>query len=81
VLRVLELWLGWWRDVLLARLGCEHLAVSQDGMVEIRRSAQALSVEQIYATLESLQASARHLAENVNARLTFEVLLLDLPSV
>jgi DNA polymerase-3 subunit delta' len=80
VVRTLGLWLDWWRDVLLARTGCDDLVVNWDRRDEVRRRGRLLSVEQISGALQSVEAGLTHLAQNANPRLALEVLLLDLPA-
>jgi DNA polymerase-3 subunit delta' len=79
---LLELWLGWWRDVLLVH------AVRGDGMritnvdrVElVREHAEKFSLEEIHRALKSVRATAQYLAQNVNAKLAMGNLMLELPS-
>jgi DNA polymerase III subunit delta' len=76
----LGLWLGWWRDVMLARLGCEEMIGNYDFLDELKRRARTLSLGQIHAALAGVEQASEQLAQNVNARLALEVLLLDLPA-
>lgn len=78
--RTLKLWLGWWRDVLLVRVGCEDLVANWDYVADLRRWAGRLSVEQIRAAARSTEATMTQLAQNVNTRLALDVLLLDMPA-
>jgi len=80
VVRVLDLWLGWWRDLLLTQAGCEEMVGNWDRLDDLRRRARLLSVQQIRAALRSVEATLTHLAQNVNPRLALEVLVLGLPT-
>ncbi len=77
--RMVELWMGWWRDlVLLCSQGEGHL-VNVDRRDEIRSLARQATLPQAWATLRALQTTSAQLEANVNARLAMEGLLLKLP--
>jgi DNA polymerase-3 subunit delta' len=76
---LLELWLGWWRDVMLVQNGDGARITNIDHQAILNEQASRFSLEQIEDTLKSVRATARYLAQNVNARLAMEVLLLNLP--
>lgn len=80
VIRALDLWLRWWRDVLLTRAGCEELVGNWDHLEELRRRARSFSVEQIRSVLSCVEETLVRLAQNVNPRLALEALLLSLPA-
>jgi DNA polymerase-3 subunit delta' len=79
VQETLDLWIGWWRDVLLVAAGAETLPTNVDRQNSLRRQAKRFGVEQSDRMLESLQNAAGRLRRNANPRLTLEVLMLDLP--
>ncbi len=75
----IELWTGWWRDLLLLRsLGEDHI-VNIDRIDELRSVADRGDLFQAWAALETLQTAAIQLEDNVNTRLALEGLLLKLP--
>ncbi len=78
---LLELWLGWWRDVLLIRTRRSDDAritnVDREDM--LREQAARFTLAQIQNALKSVRATARYLTQNVNTRLAMEALLLNLP--
>lgn len=78
--RTLELWTWWWRDVTLAACGAAHLASSGDARREAERLGKHIGQRQADAFLRSLLAAQAALDQNANPRLTFDVLMLDLPS-
>jgi DNA polymerase-3 subunit delta' len=75
----LDLWIGWWRDVLLLAAGVEAPLTNADRQAELRSQAQRLGVERSTAAIEALRSAADRLNRNANLRLTLEVLMLDLP--
>lgn len=78
--RWLELLLLWWRDVLLVRAGCEELVVNRDRLDALRKRAAGLSVGQAHRALRAIEQTNQYLAENVQARIALEYLLLSLPA-
>ncbi|WIG61324.1 MAG: DNA polymerase III delta prime subunit [Ktedonobacterales bacterium] len=77
--RALELWTLWWRDVTLAACGATHLTSEGAPRAEAERQGRALGPQRAEAFLRALLAAKVALDTNANPRLTFEVLLLDLP--
>jgi DNA polymerase-3 subunit delta' len=80
-LGVVELWMFWWRDVVLAACGARHLSSSGDARAAAERQGYALGLERAQAFLTALLAAHQALEANANPQLTLEVLLLDLPVV
>jgi DNA polymerase-3 subunit delta' len=78
---VVELWLFWWRDVVLAACGARHLASVGETRAEAERQARALDVERAQGFLSALVAAREALEANANPQLTIEALLLDLPAL
>jgi DNA polymerase-3 subunit delta' len=76
---LLELWLGWWRDVLWLQNGDDSRLTNVDREAALREHAQRFTMEQVQRNLQALRATARYLTQNVNARLALEMLLLNLP--
>src|SRR6185503_12141934 len=75
----LELWLGFWRDVLLVSAGAAAPLANPDRDIEIRRLAQALAPDLARDGVGGLLRTASLLEKNVNARLGLEGCLLDWP--
>jgi DNA polymerase-3 subunit delta' len=79
VYAALDLWLDYWRDLMLAKLGCYDAITNIDRRDELAALAGRYRLEQIRAFIASIQAAAEQLRQNVNPRLALEVLMLDLP--
>ncbi|MBN1977545.1 MAG: DNA polymerase III subunit delta' [Anaerolineae bacterium] len=75
----LDLWLGWWRDVLLLAAEANAPLTNIDRVSALRDHARRFGVERSTALVEAVRSAADHLKCNANPRLTLEVLLLDLP--
>lgn len=83
VLRVLDLWRDWWRDVLLVASGCPDIVTNVDALDRLGLLARKYTVEEIRYVLQAIAGTRRALLDNINAQLALEVLMLDLaaPSV
>ena len=76
---ILETWLSWWRDLLLAHEGKATEIAGHDRAEEIAAYASRYSLSQIHGALEAIRTAQQRLEWNANLRLTMEVLLLSFP--
>jgi DNA polymerase-3 subunit delta' len=76
----LELWLNWWRDLLLIRGGSPDTIGNVDFASALSQEALGYDLRDIVAFINSIRAALRQLEMNVDPRLALEVLMLDLPS-
>ena len=79
VQETLDLWLKWWRDLLLVKLGCNSALTNIDHETTLVDLARGYSLEQIRAVINSIQVAGEQLRQNANQRLVFEVLMLSIP--
>jgi DNA polymerase-3 subunit delta' len=77
----LELWMLWWRDVVLVACGATNLATTGDARAQAERQGRALGEERARAFMQALLTAQVNLDANANPRLTLEVLMLDLPAL
>ena len=75
----MELWLSWWRDVLLAATGAEAPLTNVDRLGELHHYARRFGPPVIAAALRAIRSTTAGLKRNANIRLALEVLMLDLP--
>jgi DNA polymerase-3 subunit delta' len=75
----INLWIGWWRDLLLLHYQHTSDVINVDRLDELRSLSGQGTERQIYATLKALQTAGEYLEANVNARLVLESLMLRLP--
>ena len=76
----LALWLGWWRDVLMAQEGLDELVTyvsRRDSMASITGS---MSESDVVDAIKAVLETGRLLDRNVNPRLAFESMMLRMPS-
>ncbi len=76
---VLDLWLGWWRDVILAREGCAQFITNIDRETALRSHAECYSMAVIRGFMEAIRETVMQLGQNANPRLVLEVLMLSIP--
>ena len=77
--RRLALWLGWWRDVLVANQGASELVANVEERPEIDAAAASLSERQITLAINAINQAWDRLDANVNPRLALEGLMLTMP--
>jgi len=76
---ILELWLSWWRDLLLVSSGCEEMITNVDKTAPLEKQASRHSLNDCSGFMKAIRQTMRQLELNVNPRLALEVLMLDLP--
>ncbi len=79
VQEVLALWLDWWRDLLLVKVGCSEAITNADLEATLIDSARGYKLAQIKAFINSIQAAGEQLRQNANPQLVLEVLMLSIP--
>jgi len=73
----LELWLSWWRDLLLTKYDCERFATNIDKKEMLDEHSKSYSPDSIHVMIKSIQETMRQLEQNANPRLALEVLMLN----
>jgi DNA polymerase-3 subunit delta' len=76
---ILDLWLDWWRDLLLVKLGSGDSVTNIDHESMLVDMAGGYRLEEIRAVINGIQATGEQLRQNANPRLAFEVLMLSIP--
>ncbi len=77
----LALWLDWWRDLMLVKVGSTDLITNVDQVATLTEMAKAYSLAQIRNVIENIRVAGAQLRLNANPRLVLEVLMLNLPEV
>jgi hypothetical protein len=80
LLRRLESWTLWWRDLLLLSVGNDAYVHNADCTDKLRERLKQTTLSEIRAALKVLHTASEQLQANVNARLALEGLLLRFPS-
>jgi DNA polymerase-3 subunit delta' len=76
---VLGLWLDYWRDLMLVKLGCCDIITNVDRLDGLAEMARGYRLAGIKAFIEGIRAAAEQLRQNANPQLALEVLMLDIP--
>jgi len=79
VYQELDLWLDWWRDLLLVKTDCRDIITNVDRLAGLVEMAGDYRLAQIRAFIQSLRTVGEQLRQNANPRLALEVLMLDIP--
>ncbi len=78
---ILELWLLWWRDMVLAANNCLDLIITVDMRGLLQKQAAKLGAVESRRMVRAILGTLEALEQNVNARVALEVLMLDLPTM
>ncbi len=79
--QILQVWVSFWRDVMLTAAGASTPITNLDMKAEIHALAQILDLTQAQNLVSFHEKSQQRLQRYVNARLTLEVLMLELPHI
>ena len=74
-----DLWLGWWRDLMLIKGNCKEAIINIDYETVLEKQAKMLSLGEIKDFVGNLRSVQEEISQNVNPRLAFESLMLDIP--
>jgi len=79
VRETLDLWLSWWRDLLLIKAACPNLITNADLEATLISHAQGYRLGQIRDFISSIELALEQLKQNANPQLALEVLMLSIP--
>jgi len=79
VQEVLDLWLEWWHDLMLVKVGAGDDIINVDLEATVTEMSRGYSLAQIRAVINSIQAAGEQLRQNANPRLVLETLMLSIP--
>lgn len=79
VQEILDLWIDYWRDLLLIKIRCDDAVTNADMLAALEERARGYSLANIKSFIDSIQAAEEQLGQNANPRLVLEVLMLSIP--
>jgi len=79
VYEVLDLWLDWWHDLLLVKVGSSSTIINVDREATLVEMAGSYTLAQIRSVINDIQAARGQLRQNASPRLVLEVLMLNIP--
>ena len=77
----LQLWLDWWRDVLVVREGNDNLALNLSRLGALKAAASCCESTQIASAIRAIQETMSMMESNVNPRLCIEGMMLRMPQL
>jgi len=77
--RLLDLWLEYWHDLLLVKNRLRDAVANVDRRPTLEAMARGYRLAQVKAFIDGIRGAAEQLKLNANARLVFEVLMMDMP--
>jgi DNA polymerase-3 subunit delta' len=78
---LLDLWLLWWRDLVLASNDCLDLTVNVDMRDLLKKQAAKVGSAEAERMIRAILSTREAIEQNVSARVAFEVLMLDMPKI
>lgn len=78
---LLELWLLWWRDIVLIANGCPDLIANVDMLDVLKKHATKIGTAEAERMVHAILRTQTSIEQNVNVRVALEVLMLDLPTI
>ena len=75
----LNLWMDWWRDIMLVKAGMEGSITNVDRLEELKDCSKSITLNQAREFLGNIQSAIEQLQRNANPRLALEVLMLAIP--
>jgi DNA polymerase-3 subunit delta' len=75
----LELWLTWWRDLLLIKNDCGQFITNMDRREALQKAVSQYPQITISEVLKSIRETVQQLEQNANPQLALEVLMLNIP--
>jgi DNA polymerase III subunit delta' len=77
----LQVWLTYWRDVLISAAGLPDSFTNIDYSTQARQVADEIGLQRAQSYVKSTEDTIERIDRNVNLRLALEVLLMDFPRV
>lgn len=77
----LDLWLTWWRDLLLVKGDSLGFITNTDQEDTLKQHAQQYSINAIGQVIRSIQETMQQMEQNANPRLALEVMMLNMPNI
>lgn len=78
---ILDLWLEWWRDLLMVKVDRSDTVTNIDRLTTLFEMAKDYDLAQVRAFINNIRAAGDQLKQNANPRLVLEVLMVSLPEV
>lgn len=80
-MEVMDTWLNWWHDLMLIKGSYKEAITNVDYEVILEKQANEMSLKEIKNFTATLCLTEEDISRNVNARLAFESLMLNMPKI
>jgi DNA polymerase-3 subunit delta' len=77
----LQVWMTFWRDVLICATGVNRSITNLDYSNQIQRLATITDISDSQIQVSAVERTMQQIDRNVNARLALEILLMDFPKI
>jgi len=81
IMEVMDTWLNWWHDLMLIKGDYKEAITNVDYEVILEKQANEMSLKEIKDFTATLCLTEEDISRNVNARLAFESLMLNMPKI
>ncbi|MFB0556304.1 MAG: DNA polymerase III subunit delta' [Dehalococcoidia bacterium] len=81
IMEVMDTWLNWWHDLMLIKGSYKEAITNVDYKVILEKQANEMSLKEIKDFTANLCLTEEDISRNVNARLAFESLMLNMPKI
>jgi DNA polymerase-3 subunit delta' len=78
-IKIIEIWVGWWHDLMLINSGCEEYITNVDYKAILEKQASNLTLGEIDGFIAKLCLAKEQISKNINPRLLLEWLMLNIP--
>ena len=75
----LDLWLDYWRDLMLVKIGLSNIITNVDRLNVLTEMARGYKLARIKTFINNIRVAVEQLKQNANPRLVLEVLMLSIP--
>jgi DNA polymerase-3 subunit delta' len=79
VIEMIDTWIGWWRDLMLLKGGCEEPITNIDYKDTLEKQAGDLTLGETNDFIANLRMAKEQVNKNINPRLLLEWLMLNIP--
>lgn len=77
----LQVWLTFWRDVLICATGITDMITNLDYSAQLKSLANEIGLRKAQLYVSAIERTMERIDRNVNSRLALEVLLMDFPRI
>lgn len=77
----LHLWLNYWRDVLLTKIGADELVIHNSRLDSFKFLSNQMTADSIFLVIKKLLGTLNLLDKNINPNLAIEQFVMSLPEI